>query len=119
MTSYFSPKPQLSPKIYAFSDSHDQYKGLLKIGYTTKTVEERIKEHQTGNPRDIVCVFALKTEAPFLVEQSLHRLHSSDRIRLEWFEFKEEKELENLIDEAKKLDATFSPKIKCSLKKTD
>lgn len=54
MTSYFSPKPQLSPKIYAFSDSHDQYKGLLKIGYTTKTVEERIKQQYPtltpGNP---------------------------------------------------------------------
>ena len=103
--------------LYILNDV-DQRTGVsspyYKIGITfeAKTVEERIKEHQTGNPRDIVCVFALKTEAPFLVEQSLHRLHSSDRIRLEWFEFKEEKELENLIDEAKKLDATFSPKIK-------
>ena len=34
-----------NPKIYAYSDSHPQYEGLLKIGYTSrKTVQERVKE---------------------------------------------------------------------------
>ena len=32
------------PRIYAYSDSHPQYEGLLKVGYTTKSVEERVKQ---------------------------------------------------------------------------
>ena len=102
--------------LYILNDS-DQRSGTsspyYKIGITfeSKTVEDRIKEHQTGNPRDVVCVFALRTEAPFLIEQSLHRVHSTKRIRLEWFEFND-KELKDLKNEVKKLDALFAPKVK-------
>jgi hypothetical protein len=45
MTNAFFPdKFRGSPKIYAYSDSHEQYAGLLKIGYTTQKVEDRIKQ---------------------------------------------------------------------------
>ena len=41
----FSDSYKGNPKIYAYSDSHPQYEGLLKIGYTSrKTVQERVKE---------------------------------------------------------------------------
>ena len=41
----FSDSYEGNPKIYAYSDSHPQYEGLLKIGYTSrKTVQERVKE---------------------------------------------------------------------------
>ena len=41
----FSDSYKGNPKIYAYSDSHPQYAGLLKIGYTSrKTVQERVKE---------------------------------------------------------------------------
>ena len=53
MPSFF-PKPSTSsPRIYAYSDNHQQYAGLLKIGFTTKTVSERIKQqyvcHECGD----------------------------------------------------------------------
>lgn len=42
--TFFPDRYSGSPRIYAYSDSHDQYQGLLKIGYTTQTVEERVKQ---------------------------------------------------------------------------
>ena len=45
MAQYFPPRPQLTPWIYAYSNPAPAYKGLLKVGYTTRpSVEERIKE---------------------------------------------------------------------------
>jgi len=33
---FFPPRPEIKPTIYAYKDTHPQYKGLLKIGYTTR-----------------------------------------------------------------------------------
>ena len=41
---FFPERKIFSPKIYAYSDSHEQYKNLLKIGYTTQNVIERVKQ---------------------------------------------------------------------------
>ncbi len=42
---YFSQRPELKPKIYAYEiPDAENRKGLLKIGYTTRDVRERIKE---------------------------------------------------------------------------
>ena len=42
------------PRLYAYSDSHPEYRGLVKIGYTAKIVEERVKQQYPtltpGNP---------------------------------------------------------------------
>lgn len=40
---YSKDRPELKPIIYAYSDT--RWPGYLKIGYTTRTVEERMKEH--------------------------------------------------------------------------
>lgn len=39
----FSERGNFNPQIYAYEVSNPNYKGLLKIGYTTKDVEERVK----------------------------------------------------------------------------
>ena len=44
MAQYFPPRPHLTPWIYAYSNPAPAYKGLLKVGYTTRSVEDRIKE---------------------------------------------------------------------------
>ena len=41
---FFSERKDINPRIYAYSDSHEQYTGLLKIGYTTQSVSERVKQ---------------------------------------------------------------------------
>ena len=44
MSKFFPDKVTINPKIYAYSDSHKQYSGMLKIGYTTQNVLNRIKQ---------------------------------------------------------------------------
>ena len=40
----FPTASKSNPRIYAYSDSHEKYKGLLKIGYTTQSVKARVKQ---------------------------------------------------------------------------
>lgn len=48
---FFPPRPEARPVIYAFEDTHPQYKGLLKVGYTTRTAAERVAEqYPTARP---------------------------------------------------------------------
>ena len=39
---FFPPRPDARPTIYAYRDTHPQYEGLLKVGYTTKSAQERV-----------------------------------------------------------------------------
>jgi hypothetical protein len=39
-----SPKPEVRPRIYAYSIDDDAHKGLLKVGQTTRDVKQRIAE---------------------------------------------------------------------------
>ena len=41
--SFFPQKPNVTPIIYAYSDS--RYPNTYKVGYTTRSIEERMKEH--------------------------------------------------------------------------
>ena len=40
---FFPQRPSAHPVIYAYSDVH--FPGYLKVGYTARPVEERMKEH--------------------------------------------------------------------------
>ena len=40
---YVQPKASVEPIIYAYSDT--RYPGCLKVGYTDRPIEERMKEH--------------------------------------------------------------------------
>lgn len=33
--NFFPAKPEATPTIYAYEDTHPKYTGLLKVGYTT------------------------------------------------------------------------------------
>ena len=41
---FFPPRPAAVPMIYAYEDTNPQYKGMLKIGFTTRDVETRVAE---------------------------------------------------------------------------
>ncbi|MGA0081945.1 MAG: GIY-YIG nuclease family protein, partial [Ilumatobacteraceae bacterium] len=45
---------------------------------------ERLKQHQTGNPRDLVLHHVVETPAPFWVENGLHQRLTGLRVRAEW-----------------------------------
>ncbi len=92
---FFPPRSGLKPIIYAYEDSNPQFKGLLKVGYSTRTAKERLEQ-----------IYPIKTpgKAPYriVLEESAmradgtaftdHDVHSMLRINGklnpegEWFE---------------------------------
>ena len=48
---FFPQRPDSKPTIYAYEDTNPQYKGLLKIGYTTVDVQTRVaQQYPTRRP---------------------------------------------------------------------
>lgn len=45
--AFFPKRPGVEPKIYAYSDKN--YPGMLKVGYTVRSVKERVKEQYPIN----------------------------------------------------------------------
>jgi len=44
-----APKPEVRPRIYAYSIDDQAHKGLLKVGQTTRGVKQRVAEQfKTG-----------------------------------------------------------------------
>ena len=56
--------------------------GIIKIGWTDKNVEERMKElDKTSTPVPFTCYFAKRVEEPTFVESKLHEAFDEFRIR--------------------------------------
>ncbi len=66
--------------VYVLSNS--AMPGLVKIGHTTRTVQERVKElRSTGVPRDFNIELAFEVDNAPLLERALHRQFKRDRDR--------------------------------------
>jgi hypothetical protein len=51
---FFPQRPDSLPKIYAYEDTNPQYRGLLKIGYTTLDVQTRVsQQYPTLRPGEL------------------------------------------------------------------
>lgn len=91
---YFTDKTPLS-SVYIIK-SHSCY---YKIGMTKRCVQKRLKEFKTANPLPLKLILELKTSRPFNLENRLHKLYSSKRVRKdgEWFRLmpKDIKKLKN------------------------
>jgi hypothetical protein len=63
----------------------------------------RLREHQTGNPRalQILKKEIISTQAVDRVEALLHRLYAKQRVSGEWFEFKSELQVQEAIKRTK------------------
>ena len=56
--------------------------GIIKIGWTDKTVEERMKElDRTATPLPFTCYYAKRVDDPTFVELKLHQAFDEFRIR--------------------------------------
>ena len=42
---FFPSRPAITPTIYAYEENNPEYEGLLRVGFTTRHVEERMAEH--------------------------------------------------------------------------
>jgi len=90
---FFPEKPDVNPSIYAYElKGVDSHKGLLKVGYTTRSVEERIKE-QLGTAqikyRIVLNEDAIRNDGTTFTDHEVHRYLKRKKIRNmdgEWFE---------------------------------
>ena len=76
---FFTLRPQAEPEIYAYEDTNPQYKGLLKVGYTTIGVQKRVKQqYPTARPGDLPyhIVFeesAMRNDGTSFIDKDVHR----------------------------------------------
>ncbi len=93
--SFFPKKIDIEPRIYAYSDSHPQYKNLLKIGYTTKRVIDRVKQQYPtatpGKPTYTVHLDepAVRPDGSTFIDKDVHRCLKKNGFlnpKGEWFE---------------------------------
>ena len=105
---------KLKPGWLYFLGEEDYTTGIrspyVKIGKTDydKPVSERIREHETGNPRRVLEVApSIRTEFIDPLETHMHHRFSLDRVHGEWFNFTPTK-LRAAVEEAKRVNAEMS-----------
>ncbi|HPC45861.1 MAG TPA: GIY-YIG nuclease family protein, partial [Candidatus Latescibacteria bacterium] len=77
---FFPPRPALRPTIYAYEDTNPQYAGLLKVGYTTGDVRERVAQQyptkRPGEPpwRIVLEEPAMRSDGTVFTDRDVHRM---------------------------------------------
>lgn len=74
--SLFPPKSAAHPTIYAYSETRAELAGLLKVGYTDRTVETRMAEHYPTKLPDGTMPYRVD-----LVESAMWALESIEGFR--------------------------------------
>ena len=79
--NYFQHRDDVRPMIYAYEIPGAEYKGLLKVGYTEKSVEERVaQQFPTKRPDGTVpyrIVFqdsAMRNDGSCFTDHDVHRI---------------------------------------------
>jgi hypothetical protein len=77
----FPPRPPAHPKIYAYEDGNPEYKGLLKVGFTVKEVEQRVaQQYPTKRPdgkipyRIVFAESAMYSDGGNFSDHDIHRM---------------------------------------------
>ncbi len=96
--NFFPTRSNRSPKIYAYTEPHPEYKGLIKIGYTSRELEVRMREHYpTAGPDGITryeILFeqsSMREDGTHFIDKDVHRVLENSGVqrvgkRNEWFE---------------------------------
>ena len=100
-SDFFPPRPDATPIIYAYCEpNNQQLKDMLKVGYTSRTIEERMHEHYpTLKPGEVAyeVVYtapAMRTDGTSFMDHEVHenlernghrRLRDRDGKKTEWF----------------------------------
>ena len=77
---FFPSRPAAHPTIYAYEDTHPQYRGLLKVGYTSVDVQHRVaQQYPTLRPgaRPYRIVFeesAMRGDGTSFTDHEVHRV---------------------------------------------
>jgi len=95
MSDFFPQRPKVEPKIYAYMDSHPEYADLLKIGFTSRDVRERMEEHYpTKAPKQVWKIIleasAVRNDGTVFTDRDIHRYLRKKKFKnpnsSEWFE---------------------------------
>jgi hypothetical protein len=76
---FFPARPDSRPTIYAYEDTNPQYKGLLKIGYTTVDAQTRVaQQYPTKRPgkqpyRIVLEESAMRNDGTAFTDHDVHR----------------------------------------------
>ena len=91
---FFPLRPEANPKIYAYEDTNPQYSGLLKIGYTTQDVQQRVaQQYPTLRPGALPYRIrleerAMRNDGSSFTDRDVHRYlrrHGFANPNGEWF----------------------------------
>ena len=77
----------------------------VKIGVVqdvSRDSQQRIRDHQTGNPRNLELHHVTQTPGPYRVERFLHQKFGPNRVRSEWFRLTDA-ELEGAVQTTKRM----------------
>ena len=92
---FFPQRPDSHPMIYAYEDTNPQYKGLLKVGYTSINVDKRVaQQYPTKRPdgsvpyRIVLRESAMYPDGTSFTDHDVHRVLRKKQITGmggEWF----------------------------------
>jgi hypothetical protein len=91
---FFPQRPDSKPTIYAYEDTNPQYKGLLKIGYTTVDVQARVaQQYPTLRPGKLPYSIvleesAMRNDGSVFTDRDVHGFLRNKKIKNpegEWF----------------------------------
>ena len=92
---FFPPRPTSQPSVYAYEDTNPQYRGLLKVGYTTLDVKTRVaNQYPTLRPGELPYRIvweesAMRNDGSSFTDREVHRYLIDKGIKNpngEWFE---------------------------------
>jgi predicted RNase H-related nuclease YkuK (DUF458 family) len=81
-------------------------KKYYKIGYTKRSVEERIKEFKTGNVSEFEIVDSFSSKWGSKIESLLHKYYKDKKVNGEWFDLNE-KEVSKFNEACQKIHNNF------------
>ncbi len=93
--NFFPETTKITPKIYGYTELSKKYKGLIKVGFTTKEVKERMKQHYpTNGPSNLKKYKVLLEESSMrndgtsFKDHLVHKIlenNNIERVGGEWF----------------------------------
>jgi len=132
---FFPPRPESKPTIYAYEDTNPQYAGLLKVGYTTLDVQNRVAQQypakRPGTPpyRIVLEESAMRNDGTAFTDHDVHRYLRGQGVGNpdgEWFACPVNKvkaavialRTGKMIEENRTLDFPMRPEQKKAVEKT-
>ena len=132
---FFPPRPAARPMIYAYEDTHPQYAGLLKVGYTTVDARSRVAQQyptlRPGKPpyRIVLEESAMRNDGSVFTDHDVHRMLRINGVKNpegEWFRCTAEQARSAILavragqlnEENRSLDFAMRPEQEAAVAKT-